>query len=84
MGIANLPLHYGKVPLWLFSRVVKLARAISSAILTEATGQTLNLVASESAPARITITDIATNEKPESIMADLKNKDFELACPPLP
>ena len=25
-GIANLPLHYGKVPPWLFDRMVKLAR----------------------------------------------------------
>jgi len=34
-GIANLPLHYGKVPPWLFDRVVKLAREITIAIVTD-------------------------------------------------
>jgi len=34
-GIANLPLHYGKVPPWLFDRMTKLAREISVAIITE-------------------------------------------------
>ena len=28
-GIANLPLHYGKVPPWLFSRMCQLAREIT-------------------------------------------------------
>ena len=28
-GIANLPLHYGKAPPWLFTRMVKLARVIA-------------------------------------------------------
>ena len=32
-GIANLPLHYGKTPYWLFSRMTKLARSISLLIL---------------------------------------------------
>jgi len=27
-GIANLPLHYGKVPPWLFGRMCQLAREI--------------------------------------------------------
>ena len=60
-GIANLPLHYGKAPRWLFDRMVKLAR-----------GQALNLVAGESDSARTTITDIVTNEKPDNILAELK------------
>ncbi|MFC2013515.1 DUF763 domain-containing protein [Chloroflexota bacterium] len=30
-GIANLPLHYGKAPRWLFDRMVKLAREITIA-----------------------------------------------------
>ena len=30
-GIANLPLHYGKAPPWLFERMVKLAREITIA-----------------------------------------------------
>jgi len=34
-GIANLPLHYGKVPPWLFDRMVKLAREITIAIVTD-------------------------------------------------
>ena len=34
-GIANLPLHYGKAPRWLFDRMVKLAREITIAIVTE-------------------------------------------------
>lgn len=28
-GIANLPLHYGRAPYWLFDRMVKLAREIT-------------------------------------------------------
>lgn len=34
-GIANLPLHYGKVPPWLFDRMSRLAREITIAIITE-------------------------------------------------
>lgn len=34
-GIANLPLHYGKAPAWLFSRMKKLAREITLVIVTE-------------------------------------------------
>jgi hypothetical protein len=34
-GIANLPLHYGKVPPWLFDRMVKLAQEITIAIVTD-------------------------------------------------
>lgn len=34
-GIANLPLHYGKAPPWLFQRMVKLAREIVIAIVSE-------------------------------------------------
>ena len=34
-GIAHLPLHYGKVPPWLFERMVKLAREITIAIVSE-------------------------------------------------
>jgi len=33
--IANLPLHYGKAPRWLFDRMVKLAREITIAIVAE-------------------------------------------------
>lgn len=34
-GIANLPLHYGKVPPWLFDRMSRLAREITVAIVSE-------------------------------------------------
>ncbi len=34
-GIANLPLHWGKAPRWLFQRMVKLSRAILEAMLCE-------------------------------------------------
>jgi hypothetical protein len=28
-GVANLPLHYGKAPRWLFQRMARLARAVA-------------------------------------------------------
>jgi hypothetical protein len=34
-GIADLPLHYGKAPRWLFTRMVKLSRAIVDTIIFE-------------------------------------------------
>jgi hypothetical protein len=34
-GIANLPLHYGQAPRWLFDRMVKLAREITIAIVAD-------------------------------------------------
>lgn len=34
-GTANLPLHYGKAPRWLFERMVKLAREISFIIIKD-------------------------------------------------
>jgi len=34
-GIANLPLHYGKVPPWLFGRMSQLAREITVVTVTE-------------------------------------------------
>ena len=34
-GIANLPLHHGKAPRWLFQRMVPLAREITIAIVSE-------------------------------------------------
>jgi len=34
-GIANLPLHYGKVPPWLFGRMSQLAREITIVIIDE-------------------------------------------------
>ena len=34
-GIANLPLHHGRAPRWLFERMVRLAREITVAIVAE-------------------------------------------------
>jgi hypothetical protein len=34
-GVANLPLHYGKVPPWLFERMCQLAREITVVTVTE-------------------------------------------------
>ena len=34
-GVANLPLHYGKAPKWLFKRMVALSRAITEVIIIE-------------------------------------------------
>jgi len=31
-GTANLPLHYGKAPKWLFQRMAKLAREMTTVI----------------------------------------------------
>lgn len=33
--MAHLPLHYGKAPLWLFERMVKLGREITIAIVAD-------------------------------------------------
>jgi len=57
---------------WLGEAVNSFVNEPHSAILSEARGQALNLVASESDPARTTITDIATDQKPQDILADLK------------
>jgi len=43
-----------------------------AAVLSQTLGQTLNLVASESKPARTTISDIAKDQKPEVLLSDLK------------
>ena len=34
-GIANLPLHHGRAPRWLFDRMIKLAREITIAIVSD-------------------------------------------------
>ena len=38
-GVANLPLHYGKAPRWLFERMVKLSREVCHAIVLDAGAQ---------------------------------------------
>ena len=57
---------------WLGEAVSSFVNEPHSAILSEAKGQALNLVARESDPARTTIADIATQQKPQNILADLK------------
>jgi hypothetical protein len=57
---------------WLGETVDNFVDEPHSAILSEARGQALNLVASESGPARTTITDIATDQKPQDILNELK------------
>ncbi|MFC2010227.1 DUF763 domain-containing protein [Chloroflexota bacterium] len=57
---------------WLSESVTNFVNEPHSAVLSEARGQALNLVAGESDPARTTIADIVTNEKPETILAELR------------
>jgi len=57
---------------WLGEAVTDFVNEPHSAILSEARGQALNLTASESGPARTTITGIATEETPEKVLAELK------------
>ncbi len=57
---------------WLGEAVISFVNEPHSAILSEARGQALNLVARESDPARAIITGIATEEKPEKNLGELK------------
>ena len=57
---------------WLGEAVSSFVNEPHSAILSEAKGQALNLVARESDSARTTIADIATQQKPHDILTDLK------------
>ncbi len=57
---------------WLGEAVTDYVNEPHSAVLSETRGQALNLVAGESDRARDTIAEIAAQEKPENIMAELK------------
>jgi len=57
---------------WLSEKISDFVCEPHSAICSEARGQTLNLVAAESGPARDTVTQIAVQEKPEQTVARLK------------
>jgi hypothetical protein len=57
---------------WLGEKVSNFVNEPHSAVLSQARGEALNLVASESDPARTTIASIATGEKPEQIILDIK------------
>ncbi|HEY82149.1 MAG TPA: DUF763 domain-containing protein [Dehalococcoidia bacterium] len=66
---------------WLGEALSSFVNEPHSAVLSEARGEALNLVAGESDPARTTITEIATEEKPEKTLAHLK-KLKSLNLPP--
>ena len=68
----NEATRYARRYHWLGEKVTDFVNEPHSAILSEARGQALNLVAGESSPARTTIAEIATDEKPQNIVADLK------------
>jgi hypothetical protein len=57
---------------WLGEKVADFVNEPHAAILSEARGQVLNLVAGESQPARNTITEIAAGERPEKLLMELK------------
>jgi hypothetical protein len=57
---------------WLGEAVTNFVNEPHAAILSEVRGETLNLTASESEPARTAITGIATEEKPEKVISELK------------
>jgi hypothetical protein len=58
---------------WLGESVMDFVNEPHSAILAEARGTTLNLVASESDSARATITDIANETKPDKLLTEIKD-----------
>jgi hypothetical protein len=64
--------HYARRYHWLGETVADFVNEPHAAILSEARGETLNLTAGESQPARTTITSIATEETPEKVMAELE------------
>ena len=64
--------HYARRYHWLGESVTDFVNEPHSAILSESTGTALNLTASESDPARNTIAQIASTEKPEKNLAELK------------
>ena len=71
--------HYARRYHWLSDTVTNFVNEPHAAILSETRGQALNLVANESNTARDTITKIATDQKPEISITNLKHlKTLEL------
>ncbi len=68
----NETARYARRYHWLGEKVTDFVAEPHFAILSEARGQALNMVAMESAPARTTVAQIATEEKPEHLVAELK------------
>jgi len=57
---------------WLGETVADFVNEPHAAILSETRGQTLDLTATESMPARTTITGIVSKEQPEKVVAELR------------
>ncbi|MBI2848268.1 MAG: DUF763 domain-containing protein [Chloroflexi bacterium] len=68
----NATNRYARRYHWLSEAVSNFVNEPHSAVLSETRGQALNLVAGESEPARNIIAQIAREQKPERIIADLK------------
>jgi uncharacterized protein len=64
--------HFARRYHWLSEIVTDFVNEPHAAILSQTLGRTLNLVASESSPARATINEIVTEKKPEALLTDLK------------
>jgi hypothetical protein len=64
--------HFARRYHWLSEKVTDFVNEPHSAILAEAFGPALNLVATESMPARQTIAGISREEKPEQVITDLR------------
>ena len=65
--------HYARRYHWLSDAVTDFVNEPHSAILSEAKSVALDLTAAGSSAARTTITSIATQEKPEKVIQELKN-----------
>lgn len=68
----NEATRYARRYHWLGEAVTSFVNEPHSAVLSEARGRALNLVATESDPARTTIAAIVTNDKPENVLAELR------------
>ena len=68
----NEATRYARRYHWLGEVVTSFVNEPHSAVLSQARGKALNLVACESEPARSTITEIASVEKPEDVLKSLK------------
>jgi uncharacterized protein len=64
--------HYARRYHWLSETMTDYVNEPHAAILSQSRGLALNLVASESHPARDTITEIVNQQKPEALLSDLK------------
>jgi hypothetical protein len=68
----NEATRYARRYHWLGEAVADFVNEPHSAILSEAASLAMDLTAGESAPARTTMADIATDEPPEKVLADLR------------